>query len=326
MGRNTKWIESLPDDSVEQVARRALAARLERLWFYLERSVSQSSSETENVHQLRVFSRRAAASMEIFADWLPRRRGHWMRKRIKRVRKAAGEARDLDVLILRWTGAEHQIPSAQAALLLEQAKRRRRRAQWPIEDVLHQLLDKRFERRAKKFVKRVRFRGEQALCDDRIGCLARAALGRLVRPYLQTAAAGHVDAAGLHAFRIQGKEVRYAMEVFAGAFDADFRGQLYPLVADLQDRLGAINDHVTAQTYLETWRQQSQSPAVHQAIDVGLRHEQLAFEQSRQEFLNGWTPERRAELERAFSRYVPLEEPTPAAPPQSEPPAAAGFA
>ena len=32
------------------------------------------------------------------------------------------------------------------------------------------------------------------------------------------------DAAALHAFRIQGKQVRYAMEIFAGAFDEDFRG------------------------------------------------------------------------------------------------------
>jgi hypothetical protein len=69
MGRNSKWIESQPEDSAELVARRALGARLGRLWHYLERSVlHDSSGDTENVHQLRVFTRRTAAAMEIFAN------------------------------------------------------------------------------------------------------------------------------------------------------------------------------------------------------------------------------------------------------------------
>ena len=58
-----------------------------------------------------------------------------------------------------------------------------------------------------------------------------------------------LDVQALHAFRIQGKQVRYAMEIFAGAFPPEFREQLYPIVETLQDRLGAINDHVTAQTH-----------------------------------------------------------------------------
>jgi CHAD domain-containing protein len=126
MGRNTKWIDSQPEDSAEEVARRALEARLERLWHFLELSVCQPPSETENVHQLRVFTRRSAAAMEIFADWLPRRRGRWMHKQLKRVRKAAGEARDLVVLRMRWADPAQELPSVQAALLLVQVKRRRR--------------------------------------------------------------------------------------------------------------------------------------------------------------------------------------------------------
>jgi CHAD domain-containing protein len=310
MGRNTKWIESQPDDSVDEVARRALEARLERLWHYLELSVCQPPSETENVHQLRVFTRRTAAAMEIFADWLPRRRGRWMRKQLKRVRKAAGEARDLDVLRMRWSDPARQMPAAQAALLLEQVKRHRRKAQWPIEDAYHKFVRKNFVRRTGKFVKRVRLRAAQPpACDQTLGCLARVALGRMVGPYLQAADAEMADAEALHAFRIQSKQVRYAMEIFAGAFDADFRGQLYPIVESLQDRLGAINDHVSAQTYLENWRGESDSCAVHQALEVGMRHEQHAFELARGEFLDWWTRDRRADLRRHFARYVQLEAP-----------------
>lgn len=308
MGRNTKWIESQPDDLVEDVARRALEARLERLWHFLELSVCEPQSDTENVHQLRVFTRRTGAAMDIFADWLPPRRGRWMQKQLKRLRKAAGEARDLDVLRMRWSDPEQHLPSAPASLLIEQVKRRRRKAQWPIEDAYNKFLRKDFSRRARKFVKRVRLRAAQAPgCDRTLACLARVALGKLVVPFLQAAEAEMADAAALHAFRIQSKQVRYAMEIFAGAFDPDFRGQLYPTVEALQDRLGAINDHVTAQTYLAAWRGESDSCAVHQALDVGIAHEQRAFELARQEFLAWWTEERRSDLHRQFARYVQLD-------------------
>jgi CHAD domain-containing protein len=313
MGRNTKWIDSQPDDSVEEVARRALEGRLERLWHFLELSVVEPASETENVHQLRVFTRRSAAAMEIFADWLPRRRGRWMSKQLRRLRKVAGEARDLDVLRLRWSDPAGQFPAAQVALLLEQVKRRRRKAQWPIEDAYQKFIRKNFERRVRKFVKRVHLRGPQEpACDDTLACLARVALSRLVGPFLAAADAEMATAEALHAFRIQSKQLRYAMEIFAGAFDADFRGQLYPIVEALQDRLGAINDHVTAQTYLAAWRDETDSCAVHQAFDVAGQHEQRAYESARGEFLAWWTPERRAELRHLFARYLPLTGAAPA--------------
>jgi hypothetical protein len=160
-----------------------------------------------------------------------------------------------------------------------------------------------------KFVKRVRLRSETPPdCDLTLGCYAKIALGRLVGPFLRAADAEMVAAEALHAFRIQSKQVRYAMEIFAGAFEADFRGKLYPIVETLQDRLGAINDHVTAQSYLATWRGESDSCAVHQAIDFGIDHEQRSFELSRGEFLAWWTPDRREDLRRHFARYVQLED------------------
>lgn len=305
MGRNSKWIDSRPDDSVRRVARSALAARLERVWHYLELAVWQPQRETENVHQLRVFSRRAAAALDIFAAWLPPRRGRWMQKHLKRVRQAAGDARDLDVLWMRWMDRVEQIPSGHAALLLDQVKRRRREAQRPIEEIHAQLTRKRFDRRTAKFLKRVHARGGEGPGGERFACMARVALSRLVVPYLEAAAAEMADAEAMHAFRIQGKQVRYAMEIFAGAFDREFREDLYPVVATLQERLGTINDHVTARTHLAAWRDEADSCVLRQALESGLEHEQRSFDLARQEFLNWWTSERRADLGRRFARYVP---------------------
>lgn len=306
MGSNSKWVESRPDDSSRQVARRALASRLRRMWHYLRLAVERPSGDTEDVHQLRVFSRRAAAAMEIFDDSMPRRRGRWMQKQVKRVRKASGEARDFDVLLLRWAERLQRAPSGETALVLEEIKRRRLAAQKPVEDIFERLNRKQFGQRIEKLIKRVRASGGKDDCGHEFACMARIALAKLVGPYLDAGDANLADAEALHAFRIQGKQVRYAIEIFAGAFDEDFRQQLYPIVADLQDRLGAINDHVTARTYLAAWHDESDSYSLRRALETAQQLEQCAFEESRQDFLNWWTTERRNELRRRFARYVQL--------------------
>jgi CHAD domain-containing protein len=304
MGRNSKWIDASPDDCTQRIAARALESRLERIGHYLDRAVREPRSETENVHQLRVFARRAAAALEIFDDWLPARRGRWVNKQVKRVRKAAGEARDLDVLRLGWIERGGQMDANQVALLLDELGRCREAAQQPIEASHEKLIGKDFERRVTKFVKHVRTRQSPCSAEDRFASMARAALARLVTPYLQAAHGEMHDAEAMHAFRIQGKQVRYAMEIFVGAFDAAFRDALYPLVASLQDKLGAINDHVTAQKYLAQWRDRAESCSLRHACEVGLEAERHFFDVSRDEFLAWWTAERQADLSNRFAPYV----------------------
>jgi CHAD domain-containing protein len=317
MGSNTKWIEGRPDDLAHDVARRALKRRLERMSHYLERAVCESPRETENVHQLRIFSRRAAAAMEIFEAWLPKRRGQWMQKQVKQIRKAAGAARDFDVLLIRWADRMRHAPSSHTALLIEQIRLRRNEAQDPIEAIFKKLQRKRMARRTKKLLKRLRRRGAIDACGERFVCLARVALARVVGPYLATARAELDDAAAMHAFRIQSKQVRYAMEIFAGAFDEEFRTELYPLVVTLQDRLGAINDHVTAQTYFAGWHAEADSCAVRAALEMGIDSEQQALEASRRAFLDWWTAARREDMCHRFARYVEIAATDQANPDQS---------
>ncbi len=308
MARNTKWVEGLPEESVELVARRALSVRLGRLWHFLEQAVVHEGRQIEDVHQLRVFTRRSAAAIQIFDRWLPKRRGRWMRKQLKHIRRAAGEARDLDVLRSRWSTELAELPAGQMAILVEQVKRRRRRAQWPIEDAFHRLSSKRFPRRARKLTKRIRDRGSRENASpDRLLDVARSSLAELLVPYFKAAESTFADPAELHEFRIASKHVRYAMELFAGAFDDSFRQQLYPRVADLQDRLGKINDHVTALAYLTAWYDKTEAVAVRQAIEAGMQIEQRALDESQRAFLGWWSSEKRQELRSQFERYVPLD-------------------
>jgi CHAD domain-containing protein len=301
-----KWIESRPGDTVEQVARRALKGRLERMWHFMVLAAEGPLSETENVHQLRVFSRRVAAAMEIFADYLPRRSGHWMQSKVKRVRKSSGDARDFDVIALRWRERLEGVSDHEAPVVLDEIQRRRHVAQQPIEASHHKLRKKNFSRRIAKLAKHVRRRGDDDACSQEIGCMATRSLAALVTPFLAAGEAAMTDAQALHGFRIQGKRVRYAMEIFAGAFDEDFRQQLYPLVAGLQDRLGAINDHVTAGNYFSLWRDQAASCSLQQALDSAVTYERQLFEATKSEFLAWWTSERRADLRKRFDRYVQI--------------------
>jgi CHAD domain-containing protein len=306
MGSSTKWIESRADESASRVGRRALKRHLARMWEYLELAVSEPAGEEEHVHQLRVYSRRAAAVMEAFECFLPRKRGKWLGKKLRKIRKAAGAARDLDVLQMRWSDNVRHAPSSQAALLLEQIKRRRQQAQGPITEIYWKLSGKQFNRRVKKLLKRVRSR-KKAACGGRFECFARVAMERVFEPYLEAAEGQLQDAAAMHAFRIRSKQVRYAMEIFGSAFDDEFRKELYPLIETLQNRLGAINDHVTAQSYFAAWHAEVESPAVRTALENGMDREQADLESSSREFLAWWTAERRDDLCRRLRRYVRAE-------------------
>ena len=306
MGLNTKWIDSRPDESATDVARRALKRRLARMSHYAELAVSEPA-ETENVHQLRVFSRRAAAVMDIFEAWLPDKLGAWMQKKIRKVRKAAGQARDFDVLLTRWSEYTRHAPSSHHALLVEHIRRHRHDAQQPIEAVHKKLNRPRFARRSKKLLGMLRSNDDRGPCGEKFACFARVALRQVVAPYLTAAAAELDDAAAMHAFRIQSKQVRYAMEIFAGAFDDEFRNDLYPFVETLQDRLGAINDHVTALTYFAAWHEEADSGAIRASLETAMEREQQELEMRQREFFDWWSPGRREDLCRRFERYVDPE-------------------
>src|SRR5262249_41512594 len=65
----------------------------------------EADKDPEYVHQLRVGTRRAGAAVEIFSVCLPEKVYKAARKQLKRLRRAAGEARDWDVFLMSLTDA-----------------------------------------------------------------------------------------------------------------------------------------------------------------------------------------------------------------------------
>jgi len=152
-------------------------------------------------------------------------------------------------------------------------------------------------------------RGEAVKRGLRFGDWARARLRPIVKRFFEASPSAASEEAALHQFRIRGKELRYAMELLAGAFPPDFREELYPVVEALQDRLGEINDLATAQARLrERIEQADRAPeatCLHRLFD----DQQAQLEQAHAAFLGWWTPRLAATLRAGFKNALGRHDP-----------------
>ena len=240
-----KWISGLrPHMPTSEAARLTLSRRLEAVQDRLPGAVFQSEEDTEHVHQLRVSSRRASAALRIFADLLPAPLHQKTKKSLRSLRRAAGEARDWDVMLesmrSRLTGS--RVPERRGLdFLLGFAQGHRVLAQ--------QHLGEAYASKAEKFKQNIRDI-ENALDASRPGPSLTTLAGPMLTTLLQeleTAAKSdlqHYEA--LHKVRILGKQLRYAMEIFECCFAPDFRDKHYPSVVEMQDILGLANDSYSA--------------------------------------------------------------------------------
>jgi CHAD domain-containing protein len=308
MVRKTKWIEQTsPDEPFEKLARRALEARLDLVWHYLPRAADKPN-DPDNVHQLRVSTRRAMAAMEIFDSLLPKRRASWFNKQLKRVRQAAGQARDLDVLLARIKQRQ-ATGNGRYAGLVEYVEWLRDEAQEPIEEIYRKLSRKNYSRRQSKLLKRVRIR-EESDSDQpsTFADAARLALGRQKDHFFAAASADLHDHMALHALRIQGKQLRYTMEIFSGAFGPSLKHDVYPIVVDFQERLGKLNDHATARDLFIEWVSINHDAAAGEVLNELIAEERRLLDESQQEFFAWWTAERSADLRRRIDNLLNLNE------------------
>lgn len=245
-----KWIPGLQADlPAVAAARHVLEVRLQAVRNRLPQAVFQADEDVEHVHQLRVSTRRAGAALRIFQDLLPGKVYDRVRKKLRKVRRAAGAARDWDVFLESLSARLGKIASNQKPgldLLIGLAHGQRMAAQ-PLLVMATQEPPLELDPVVAEALSSLR------LPD---GMPAHATLRDLAVPQLtvllhdlEEAAAGDLnDYEHLHQVRILGKRMRYAMEVFESCFDKSFREVHYPRVEEMQDILGKANDsHVAAQ-------------------------------------------------------------------------------
>src|SRR5690348_10786555 len=100
-----KWLPGVTATSkVRKVARQSLAARLDRVARHLKRAIKGGGDQADQIHKLRTWSRRSAAAIELFSPLLPKRDRKWWARQLKKIRQAAGDVRDLDVMLEQAAG------------------------------------------------------------------------------------------------------------------------------------------------------------------------------------------------------------------------------
>jgi CHAD domain-containing protein len=297
-----KWITGLrPDVSIVEAAQRTLWLRLHAVARLLAPAAERAHEDVEHVHRLRVATRRAGSALRLYEALLPKRRGRWFRRQLKRLRRAASEARDCDVLLMRLQDIAAPVRLRQT---LRWLRRRRQAAQLPLVKAYERL--SRGDRYRRKVARLLRRLGPQGPDAQRLGSMiwrdwAAEQLEQVVQRWLAASPPPDASEEALHAFRIRTKHLRYTMELLAGALPAAVRRELYPFVEQLQELLGVVNDHVQARAFLEEAHSLCDDPQEAEALlrlrDVETEHLQSA----RQRFFDWWTPQRREELQARFA-------------------------
>ncbi|HLJ92694.1 MAG TPA: CHAD domain-containing protein [Gemmataceae bacterium] len=309
-GADGKWIAGLRASTpIVDAARRVLTIRLEVVRDYLGLALREPDKDVEYVHQLRVGTRRAGAAVEIFSCCLPEKVYKSARKQLKRLRRAAGEARDWDVFLMTLTQAPHKKTSRQQAgldFLAGYALAQRSIAQGHLEEASPDDPFA-FDRFLADTIAAVEkpSNGVQTLSN-----LASPMLSTLLSDLQEAAGADLSAYSSLHRVRILGKRLRYAMEVFAACYPPPFRQKLYPTVEEMQDILGRANDSYVASQRLEALCAKIQATRsgdwkrLQPGIQGLLQYHQQRLPEERQRFLGWWRRWQRSGCAAAFGAML----------------------
>jgi CHAD domain-containing protein len=242
-----RWIANLSATTpVASAARHVLSVRLGAVRDCLPLALQPADSKSEHIHQLRVSTRRARAALDIFSCCLPERTYSGAKKRLRRLRRVAGEARDWDIFLGALIDVTKRLGSKLHRcrdLLTGYALAQRSASQVRLEEACHDFpfAFDRFLAETVAAVRKPREPHPTVLRD-----LAQPVLTSLLEE-LETGYGGDLeDVSHLHSIRVVGKRLRYGMEIFPACFTASFRKNLYPMLVEMQEILGLVNDsHVT---------------------------------------------------------------------------------
>ncbi|MGD9633680.1 MAG: CHAD domain-containing protein [Pirellulales bacterium] len=303
MARLSKWIDAVQAGGrVSDAARVSLEARLATVAYWLPLAARQIDEDIEKVHQLRVSTRRAIAALRLYRDWLPRDEYDWLSRRLKRVRRAAGAARDLDVLA-EWIRDEL---SGQGGALLAIIADERAAAQPEIMSIADKCeAENRFRRKMYSLLAGVRPRGKREKKQDvSFHNWAETQLAHATEGFFAALPNQSSDLSALHEFRIQGKHLRYTLELLSSAFPAELKEVHYPVVEELQEQLGRINDCVAADARLRRWRKKFDSHAEQETLDRLIAAKHAELDKSLAEYRGWWTVERAESLRQGLTGLV----------------------
>jgi CHAD domain-containing protein len=317
---------------VAEVARQLLSARLDAFWQQLEFVHRDRASRPRDVHQLRVAARRAMAALDLFQPLLARGCESWFRQQLRRIRRSAGKARDVDAIAERLIGegwseqapllstpsevteADESLESCPQPKADWQARACGADVQAPLFAILARCRERwrrPLEKRAATLVHEETWsqRGAALLSEE--GRQAsepfRVFASRRLRPVMRRffRAADHRlrGADELHALRIRGKKLRYALELCHSSFGDEAWLKCTVALENLQETLGGFTDHAVAAERLDRWARAESGRRRRLMVRLS-RDERRTARTAREAFITWWKPSRRRRLRHQCERLL----------------------
>ncbi len=318
MTLSAKWIEGIgPTSSVDDAARRSLEPRLAQVMHLLPMAAYLAEHDIEHVHRLRVATRRATAALKLYKACLPRKSHRWMKKRLRKIRRAVGDARDLDVLADRLA---REYGDA-AAPVIDLVATTRTAVQPAIRRIAeqcshHDLL----ATKTARLLHQLHFTNAHESTDQPADFRewATTQFAKVADEFVAAMPTPSSTTVELHQFRIRGKALRYVIELVASALGSDLRKKLYPIVEDLQEYLGAIQDHVAAIDRCNAWAAESRNQLLAETLRELIEAERRGMTESVDIFRAWWSEERAMRVRELLNTTAAITD-RPAAVPQMSP-------
>lgn len=257
MARRGQRLELDGDASVDEAVAAVARACLDH-WTANE-AAAADGRDPEGVHQTRVGLRRLRSAMSVFRDVVPDAQRQWIDAEAEQVLAALGPARDLDVFIAETVApvAKAHPGDARLEALVEAAEAARKRAYLGVAEALAAPRYTSFVLRLGLWLEERAWReGGKAdageLLQRPLMVLAEHLLAKRHQTVITRGRKFEtLSAARRHRVRIAVKKLRYATEFFAGLYAGGRRKRYLRALAELQDRLGRVNDIATARSVLE---------------------------------------------------------------------------
>ena len=290
--------QPLVGDVAAKLMKRRLAIVLKRL----HQAAQASPDAPEPVHQLRVACRRAKAAIDFFATALPPRKSKWFLRKLRKFRKAADEARNLDVYRQRLARQDAAPPAEVLALL----SARRIAAQKPLRKLDKQWhASKRWSQKQRQYLKKMRAsRQRAAVLEQPFHVFVPLALEPALTEFTTALQSPDKSAKRLHELRVAGKHLRYALELLESTLPKRGRISVFKQLERLQDLLGNLNDFATAETLVAELALRAEGDA-RRWLQTRRKQERAGFNEGRAKFWRGWTQKERQKWQATLKRCAP---------------------
>jgi CHAD domain-containing protein len=243
------------DDPMAEAGRKILLAEFVKMLQH--ETGSRSGEDVEDVHQMRVATRRMRSLFRLLQPYYKRNAVRDFKTELRHLAWTLGAVRDLDVLIDDIRTYQAKLKAAKQADI-QQAIDEMDKQRESVRHELVDLLDSRLYRRlVKDFSKFVMTAGEGAKAvpkDEVLPVQVRHILPIIIYHRLAAVRAydrvlAEADAPTLHALRIELKQLRYTLSLFSEVLGPQADDYIEE-VKSLQDCLGHMNDGVIARAYL----------------------------------------------------------------------------